>query len=74
MKATKTVFAMKALILAVPFVLERELIRDLAYDLVRTRQLARRLSVARAFTREITHVYNVAYTSALENDREESAQ
>ena len=72
MKATKSLFAIKALVLAVPFVIERDLIRDLLHDLARARELARELSFARAFARELTDVYNLAYKSDLQNAHEES--
>ena len=54
MNASKIFFVMKALVLAVPFVLAQDLLRDLAHDLARTR--------------ELTHVYDLAYTSGRKND------
>ena len=71
MKAPTTLFAIKALVLAVPFVLAQDLLRDLAHDLARTRELARDLSLARELTRELTHVYDLAYTSGRKDNHME---
>jgi hypothetical protein len=62
----------KALILAVPFVLSRDILRDLGRDLVRARKLTRDLSMARKFTREINNVYDAAYKADYEPTPSES--
>lgn len=61
MNASRILFVLKTLILVVPFVLARDLLRDLGRDLVGLRKLSRDFSTARKFTREINNVYDAAY-------------
>jgi hypothetical protein len=55
--------AIKILILAVPLIFARDLLRDLARDFVRTRALASDLSTAREINRELSSIRDIAYES-----------
>jgi hypothetical protein len=55
--------AIKILVLAVPLIIARDLLRDLARDFVRTRALASDLSIAREINRELSSIRNLAYES-----------